>query len=156
MKEAEFCSRIRSMQQTLYRVSYGILPRESDREDALQECILKAWQYMGRLRDERLFETWIVRILINECYAIGRKQRRLVLTDMPPEREAPPGADPALHEAILRLPDELRLPLMLHYIEGYRVQEIGTILRLPAGTVKSRLYRARQALKLDLGEEAKA
>lgn len=92
-------------------------------------------------------QSWMIRILINECYNLMRKRRRLVELDSLPEPEAPPGADPALHDAIAHLDDKLRLPVVLHYMEGYRVDEIAKMLRLPSGTVKSRLMRARARLK---------
>lgn len=153
MHQAEFAARIMDMQQTLYRVSYSFLSQESDREDAVQECICKAWTKCRMLRDDRLLETWVVRILINECHNIGRRIQRVTVTDELPERAAPPDADKALHDAILTLDESLRAPLVLHYIEGYDVKEISAMMRLPTGTVKSRLFRARKRMKELLNEE---
>jgi RNA polymerase sigma-70 factor (ECF subfamily) len=59
----------------------------------------------------------------------------------------PPDADIALNELFLSLEEPLRLPAVLHYIEGYELKDIARMLRLPAGTVKSRLYRARIKMK---------
>ena len=77
MDRDEFTRRILAMRLTLYRVSYGILASESEREDAVQNAVMKAWQKHGQLRDERLMETWLVRILINECYNVKRADRRI-------------------------------------------------------------------------------
>ena len=156
MHQAEFAERILAMRQTLYRISYGILSQESDREDAVQECILKAWLKCRTLRDDSLFQTWVARILINECYNIGRRMKRVTVTDELPERAAPPDADEALHDAIFALDEPLRLPVILYYIEGYGVEEISAMLRIPAGTVKSRLFRARHMMKHLLSEEEQA
>lgn len=153
MHQAEFAARILDMQQTLYRVSYSFLSQESDREDAVQECICKAWTKCQMLRDDNLFQTWVVRILINECHNIGRRMSRVTVTDEIPERVAPPDTDETLHDAILMLDEALRTPLVLHYIEGYDVKEISAMMRLPAGTVKSRLFRARSRMKELLNEE---
>ncbi len=153
MHQAEFAARILDMQQTLYRVSYSFLSQESDREDAVQECICKAWTKCQMLRDDNLFQTWVVRILINECHNIGRRMSRVTVTDEIPERVAPPDTDETLHDAILMLDEALRAPLVLHYIEGYDVKEISGMMRLPAGTVKSRLFRARSRMKELLNEE---
>ena len=62
-----------------------------------------------------------------------------------------------VHLALDNLPEKLRLPLVLHYIEGYSLNEAATMLRLPVTTVRNRLYAARQALRLDLddGREAR-
>lgn len=147
MTSDDFASRIVAMQETLYRVSYSILPLSCDREDAVQEAIQKAWQQREKLRKEEAMQPWVTRILINECYALLRRKKREVPMEALPEREAPAGADTSLHQLFLSLEDALRLPAVLHYIEGYEVKDIARILRLPAGTVKSRLHRARKKMK---------
>ena len=149
----EFTRRILELRPALYRVTYGLLAAESDREDAVQSAIVKAWQNHGRLRDEGALSAWMMRIVINECYNILRAQRRVSVTDALPERAAPPDADAELHDALMALPDTLRLPVILHYMEGYRVDEVARMLRLPQGTVKSRLRRARMQLRQQLDEE---
>lgn len=62
------------------------------------------------------------------------------------------GGDAELREALLSLPEKLRLPVMLHYIEGYTTEEAAAILRVPVGTVRSRLKKARETLKKALEE----
>lgn len=153
MDRDEFTRRILAMRLTLYRVSYGILASESEREDAVQNAVMKAWQKHGQLRDERLMETWLVRILINECYNVKRAHRRISPMAELPERPAPADAGGEVRGAVLALPDKLRLPVVLHYMEGYRVDEIARMLHLPQGTVKSRLRNARARLKEMLGEK---
>jgi len=150
----EFAKRIAGMMQTLYRVSYAQLSQSCDREDAVQECLCKAWQKRHQLRDERYMQTWVIRILINECRNIQRKKSRLVPLFELPEREAPAGADRELHDALFALDEMLRLPIVLHYVEGFSVGEIAAILRLPEGTVKSRMLRGRRELQRQLNGEA--
>lgn len=147
MTREAFGQAIIEMQPSLYRVSYGILLNQADCADAVQECILKAWAKQDTLRCEEYMQSWITRILINECYNLIRRRRHVVDLDNLPEPKAPPDADPVLHDAIARLDDKLRLPVVLHYMEGYRIDEIARMLRLPSGTVKSRLMRARTRLK---------
>lgn len=153
MTSSEFSSRILEMTDTLYRVSYSFLRERCDREDAVQECILKAWRKRGSLREERYLQTWVIRILINECHNILRRSRRETALDGLPEHAAltdhtaPPDADFALHDALFRLPETLRTPIVLHYMEGYGTLEIAKMLRLAQGTVKSRMRRARGMLK---------
>lgn len=148
MNSETFAERIVAMQETLYRVSYSLLPQPADREDAVQECIRKAWQKRGSLREERYLQTWVIRILINECYALLRKKRRELPEEaLPAYRQAPPDADLYLHDLFLSLEEKLRLPAVLYYIEEYAVGEIAGMLRIPAGTVKSRLHRARGRLR---------
>jgi len=152
----EFAERVHAMQERLYRMTYGQLREEQDRRDAVQEAILKAWQSRERLRDPAYFETWLIRILINECHNIQRAGRRLVPVEKLPEKpyveKNMEGSDADLREAVLALPMKLRLPVMLHYIEGYTTEETGRILHVPAGTVRSRLKKARELMKKALSE----
>ena len=149
----EFSERIIGMMQTLYRVSYSQLPQSCDRDDAVQECLYKAWKKRRQLKDERTMQTWVIRILINECRNIQKRSGRELALDELPEREAPPSADHELHDALLEIDEKLRLPMLLHYIEGYSTNEVAKILRLPSGTVKSRMSRARRELQKILNWE---
>lgn len=153
MTKEAFAQSIVAMQETLYRVAYSILPQAADREDAVQECIRLAWQKQGSLREERYLQTWVIRILIHECYALLRRRKREVLTDDLPGRDIPPDADLRLHDLFLSLDDKTRLPAVLYYIEGYETKEIAQMLHIPAGTVKSRLHRARAQLRAELQTE---
>ncbi len=141
------------MMQTLYRVSYTQLSQSCDRDEAVQECLYKAWKKRHQLKDERHMQTWVIRILINECHNIQRKRRRELPLGELPERVAPADTDVELHDALFSLDEKLRLPILLHYIEGFSIKEVAQILRMPQGTVKSRMLRGRQKLKKILCEE---
>ena len=154
MTSEAFSERIVPMMQTLYRVCYSMLDRPCDREDAVQEALKKAWEKRDRLREPRYMQTWVIRILINECHNIQSRGRREHFFDEPPERVAPPDAASAVLDALLGLPAKLRLPVVLHYMEGYPVEDVARMLRLPVGTVKSRMAKARALLKDLLTEEA--
>lgn len=149
MTNEDFASRIVAMQGTLYRVTCAILRDHADREDAVQSAIEKAWRKQGLLRDESRLNGWVVRILINECYAILRHQRRMTPVESIPDAPAPDGSDPDLYRFFTNLPDTLRLTMVLHYVEGYDVKEIARIQRIPVGTVKTRLMRGREKMKQD-------
>ena len=154
MTKDEFSEQIIAMTQTLYRVSYSQLSQSHDRDDAVQECLCKAWQKRCQLKEERFMRTWVVRILLNECHNIRRKRNRELPSDELPERAAPADADYELHNALLSLDETLRLPILLHYMEGFSIKEIAQILRCPQGTVKSRMLRGRRELKIMLNGEA--
>lgn len=147
MNREEFSQRIRANQDRLYRITCGLLREPQDRLDAVQEAILKAWCSLPRLRNEEYFDTWLIRILINECHNQHRVQARFVPLESAPEPAEEFRGDSQLRDAILALPEKLRIPILLHYMEGYRTDEIAHILRLPGGTVRSRLRRARTMLK---------
>ncbi len=153
MDSREFAQRVEAMQGALYRVAYGLLLNRADCADAVQEALLRAWEKRGSLREAAYFETWLTRILINECYGMLRRRRAALPLDGLPEPAAPPDADPALHDAIARLDRKLRLPVVLHYMEGYGVDDIARMLRVPSGTIKTRLARARALLRLQLTDE---
>jgi RNA polymerase sigma-70 factor (ECF subfamily) len=76
-------------------------------------------------------QTWVVRILINECHNIQNKRKKESPLDELPERTAPPwDVDYELHDALMDLDEAIRLPLLLYYAEGYTTKEIARILRL--------------------------
>lgn len=147
MTHEDFATRIVAAQSTLYRMTCAILRDHADREDAVQSAIEKAWRKLPSLRDDSRFQPWVARILVNECYAILRRQKRETPVDTFPDTPAPEGADPDLYHFFTGLPDTLRLTMVLHYLEGYEVKEIAKIQRIPVGTVKARLKRGREKLK---------
>ena len=156
MTKEEFEARIIAMQDTLYRVSATLLRQNCDREDAIQECIYRALRKRETLRDDRFMQSWVIRILINECYSIHRRARWERPTDALPEPPPMPGpdADPDVLSALYSLDGKMRLPMVLYYVEDCPVEEIARILRIPVGTVKSRLARAREKLKKEMMKEA--
>ena len=154
MTKEEFGQRVTAMQNRLYRIARGYLISEHDCLDAVSEAIFKAWQKRATLRDEKLFETWLVRILIRECVNIQRKQKRIIPTETPPEQADEQSSDhPELRDALDSLPQEQRVAVVLHYMEGYSVAEIASILHTFQGTVSSRLHYARLALRKLLKED---
>ena len=147
MNRDEFSRRIRENQDRLYRITCGLLREPQDRMDAVQDAIFKAWCNLPRLRNEDYFDTWIIRILINECHNRHRMHARFAPLESAPEPSESFQGNSLLRDAIYALPQKLRLPIILHYMEGYRTDEIAQMLRLPGGTVRSRLRRARTMLK---------
>ncbi len=158
MDKQAFLTQVMAQEQTLYRVACSLLRQEADRMDAVQEAVYKAWANRHKLKEERHFATWLVRILINECHTICRKQARLVLVSAWTQEHAvtdPQGLGDGLTAMVDGLPEKLRLPVVLHYVEGFSLKEIASMLRCPLGTVKKRLHDGRKALRLayEQGEE---
>ena len=154
MEEQVWLERMREAESSLYHVACAILSSEADRRDAMQETALRAWEHRRSLRNEAYFKTWVTRIAVNVCRDLIRKNRRVVPVEQMPE--GPAAESPSeLRMTIESLPERLRLPLVLHYLEGFSVEETAQALGVPAGTVKFRLYEARRALRIELdGEEA--
>jgi RNA polymerase sigma-70 factor (ECF subfamily) len=155
----EFAENLRGMERSLFCIARSFSLPEADCEDALQEAALKAWMYRGQLRQKAYFKTWVTRILINECKRLKKRNRRILPVEEIPEDvkscawQEEFSYDLPLRDALSALDLKYRLLLVLRYRDGYSVEEISRILRLPSGTVMTRLYRARNMLKQILVEE---
>ena len=148
MTSEAFTEAISEMVQTLYRVSCSQLSVEADREDAVQETLRRAWEKRASLKNDHHLQTWVIRILINVCHDIRRERLRMIPTEDLTEPVSNAQTDAAdLRECLFQLDERERIPIILHYIEGYEVKQIAAILRIPQGTVKSRLDRGRRQLK---------
>ncbi len=155
MKREQLGELILSSQETMYRVAKTLLRQDADCADAIQEAIVKAFSGLHTLRSDRYAKTWLIRILINECYAILRRQQRLVPLEEYFQKQAPETEEYSdLYEAIARLDEHTRLTVTLYYLEGYSVREMAAILEVTENIVKKRLMRARQQLRTDLMEES--
>ncbi len=151
MDQNQFASLVLEAEPTIYRVAKSILHREADVEDAAQEAILKAYQKRNSLKDIHAFRPWLTKIVINECYGLIRKGKDTLPMEEGlefPAEEKESYTD--LYEALRHLPPKIRIVIVLYYIEGYSVTEIHSILKIPTGTVKSRLSKGRKLLKIDL------
>ncbi len=142
-----FEASVKDMVQTLYRISCSQLSIEADREDAVQEALRRAWEKRASLKNESFFRTWMVRILLNVCYDIQKERKRMIPTADFPDMAVPAGNRVNLLECLFRLEERERMPVLLYYIEGYNIQQVASILRIPQGTVKSRLNRGRRQLQ---------
>ena len=151
MDREEFTRAVLEYENTLYRVAKSMLGSEADCADAAQNALLRAWERLHTLRDPAYFKTWLTRILINECRAMLRQRARFVpLEEEAAEGEIAPERDSGLYEAVMGLDVKYRVPFVLYYIEGFRTREIASMLKLPEGTVKTRLRRAREILRTEL------
>lgn len=151
MDKEEFTRAVLEYESTLYRVAKSMLGSEADCADAAQNELLRAWEKQHTLRDTAYFKTWLTRILINECRAMLRQRARFVpLEEEAAEGEIAPERDSGLYEAVMGLDVKYRVPFVLYYIEGFRTREIASMLKLPEGTVKTRLRRAREILRTEL------
>jgi RNA polymerase sigma-70 factor (ECF subfamily) len=153
MDAKEFTDRARAMKPRLFRIAYLSSRCYQDCEDAVQEALFKAWRHQGSLRENRYFETWLVRILINECRLIHRKNPAGRAEALPEDLPTPEPADPALRDALRGLDEKYRAPLVLHHLEGYTVREVASILKIPGTAARWRLEQGRKKLARALGEE---
>lgn len=152
MDKTTFEQLYRDMLPGLYRLAQSMLRQTADAQDAVQQAAVKAWLSLERIRPggERAYFT---RIVINESRNIQRQRMRQTPMESVPERAEETSSDD-LKLAVAALPEELRLPLLMKYMEGYREREIAEALEIGVPSVKSRLFRARRKLKELLTEEA--
>ena len=150
ISDDQFTRETIALTPTLYRISMSILRHEADCRDAVQQALLKAWVVRGRLEETR-FHTYLTRIVINECRNIQRQRMRVTpVAELPEMAYNMQQEESELREAIDLLPESLRTPLLLHYMERFNEKETAGALGITVVAVKNRLYRARKALKQQL------
>lgn len=164
--------------QRLFRVAWSILRNRQEAEDVLQSCYANALASIGAFEGRSSLTTWLTRIAINEALARRRAQERRRKTleaegvevletyraQLANGSNAPsPEAEAAreqirgiLEGAIANLPENFRTVFVLHEIEGVSVEEAAQTLEIPAGTVKTRLMRARLKLQQALAPEVRS
>jgi RNA polymerase sigma-70 factor (ECF subfamily) len=133
----------------------------NDLDDLVQETYLRAWRARDHFRGDSRFSTWLYRIAVNVART-WRSRSRGPMLGLAPEhdRAAPYDPDPqgarllaAYEGALARLPENLRVPFVLHEAEGLSYQDVAEVLACPIGTVMSRMHRARRALLEELQDE---
>ncbi|MFR6027729.1 MAG: RNA polymerase sigma factor [Christensenellales bacterium] len=153
MTKKQYEDEVERLAPSLRRIAYSIVRNEHDAQDAVQQALLAVWARRECVEFARL-KPYLTRAVMNACRDIQRaRQKAIPMKEMPEMIYQPP--DGVLADAVERLPEELRLPLLLHYMEGYKLAEIAGALGQSLPQVTSRLFRARKRLKRML-EEAEA
>lgn len=153
MKHGEFAARLEPIRTRLFKTAMLYLGSESLALDALDEAVYKGLRGCWRLRQPEYFDTWITRILINECHNELRRGKRFVPLDDVPEETAEDFDHLPLKEALSKLPQPLRDVVILRYFVGYTLAETAQALDIPPGTAATRHRRALELLRLELREE---
>ena len=154
MDKDEFAARTQAIRARLYRTAYLYLGSEADALEAVDEAVYQALRGLKQLRRPEFFETWLTRILLNECHRELRRRKRFSGEEALPDTAGPDAYDGLpLKEAIHRLPEDLRMVVILRFFTGYTQAETAAALEVPQGTVATRQRRALQLLRLELGEE---
>ena len=150
---------VNSVRTKLYKTGMAILKNDDDVCDAIQDTLISAYKYFDTLREEKYFATWITRILINKCYDIIKKNQKVSYLNKQVEINENTAyydeykIDSRVEKALNSIDPDLRTTTVLYYYDDFSVEEISDILNIPAGTVKSRLARAREKLYNLLKEE---
>ena len=150
MTKKQYEDEVERLAPSLRRIAYSIVRNEHDAQDAVQQALLAVWARRECVEFARL-KPYLTRAVMNACRDIQRaRQKAIPMKEMPEMSYQPP--DGVLADAVERLPEELRLPLLLHYMEGYKLAEIAGALGQSLPQVTSRLFRARKLLRRMLEE----
>lgn len=143
----------------VFRLALRMCGSEADADEVAQEAFLSAWKALPNFRGESQFSTWLYQLTTHAAIDLMRREKRQIAADDITEVSA---ADPApspqqqaeqseqreiVRDAILQLAPEQREVVVLRFMEELSYEEIGAVLKLPSGTVKSRLNRAKAQLK---------
>jgi RNA polymerase sigma-70 factor, ECF subfamily len=157
-----FTQLIVQYQVPLYNMALRMVGGRDDAADIAQEAFLRAWQKIRTLRDAP-FKSWLFQIAANLCYDHYRRGRRYglmpeddqsgkvvglgIATPDPQERAEANERNRLVRESIAALDHDMRMAIILRDVNGMSYEEISMVLRIPLGTVKSRIARARIAVQ---------
>ena len=156
--EAGFGERMAENQRCVFQIAYGVLGNSADAEEVAQEAFLRAYQKFDSLREAEKFRAWVNRIVFRLALNRQRGHRRRLTRDtawqMTETRAMVDGAKDAEQQVLLdrlrkeieRLPEKLRSVLQLSLVEAMDAGDVGAVLGIPEGTVRSRLHTARKLL----------
>jgi RNA polymerase sigma-70 factor, ECF subfamily len=168
---ALFEALMRRYNERIYRAARAILRDENEAEDVMQQAYVNAYAHLRQFDGRSKFSTWLTRIAVHEALARARRRGRYMTmddensstNDFPHARDAAPDPErlaiarelgALMESAIDRLPDGTREVFVLRQLEGMKTDEVAEALSVSEAVVKTRLSRARVALRRDLFEHA--
>ena len=150
--QEELSALIMDNKDGMYRLAFSILRNDADAQDAVSEAIVLAFEKCHQLRKRSSAKSWLMQILVNSSKQIAVQSNNYVLLENEIQYEqAEEFKDDDMWETVMELDEEFREVVVLYYYEQFSVREIGKMLRVPEGTVKSRLARAREKLLRIIG-----
>jgi RNA polymerase sigma-70 factor (ECF subfamily) len=158
---AAFSTLVGAAIDRLFAIARRVLRDDAAAEDAVQDCLLRAWRDLRALRDPARFDAWLYRLLLNACRDEQRRSMRRPVVVTSADLDLPGAADAAadvarrdeLERGFRTLSTEHRMALVLHHYQGLRAREIADLMGIPEGTVVSRLHYASRALRMALEPE---
>ena len=150
--QEELSALIMDNKDGMYRLAFSILRNDADAQDAVSEAIVLAFEKCHQLRKRSSAKSWLMQILVNSSKKIAVQSNKYVLLENEIQYEqAEEFKDDDMWETVMELDEEFREVVVLYYYEQFSVRDIGKMLRVPEGTVKSRLARAREKLLRIIG-----
>ncbi len=138
----------------LYRLAYSMVLSSHDAEDIVHDVFTKYFIKFPHFKDEEHEKAWFLRVTINQCHDFLKKQRYRSYTPLEEVVTlAHTKEELGILQTVLSLTEKYKVVLLLHYFEGYSVEEIALALKLSTSAVKMRLLRGRDLLKNTIGKE---
>lgn len=152
--DADFTSVVQMHIDTVFRIALNYTKIPADAEDITQDVFEKLLKEKKPFQSDEHLRSWLIRVTVNECKKWFRSPLRRTMS-FDEYASWLPATEPQkdVLKAVMALPRKYRLPIYLHYYEGYSAQEIADILKIPKGTVCTNLDRGRKMLKLELLED---
>ena len=150
---------VETNRQAFYRLAFSYTKNSDAALDVVQEAILKAIDKIDSLKEPAYLKTWFYRILVNESLTYFRRNKKLVIVeDFPVEQATPDDCENVaesidMYNALQALKPKIRTVIILRYFEDMKLEEIANITQTNLSTVKSRLYKGLELLKILIGEE---
>ena len=152
-QERHFLDTVRKNRDRMYRVAMSYLHTGADAEDAVSAAVEAAWTHFWKLRNPDALGPYLIRCVINASKNELRRRKRLVPLDSVKESLITDKTGDLLFEYICGLEDKYRIPLILRMQERMTEKEIAEVLRVPRGTVSTRISRALNELKKQMAKE---
>lgn len=152
--ETNFPAVYEKYKNTVYAVVFNYVRNVDDTNDILQDVFIKLLQGHQEYESEEHLKAWLIRVSINMSINLLKSRNRM--SDEPVPEDIPTADkthDFFLRELVMLLPDKYRIPLHLFYYEDYSIKKIAAVLEMPESTVKIRLKRGREQLKLSMRKE---
>ncbi|NLJ41229.1 MAG: RNA polymerase sigma factor [Clostridiales bacterium] len=139
----------------LFRISYSALLSKEDAEDAVHEVFMKYLNRKPHFKSSEHEKAWLIRVTLNQCKDIGRRKKIRKYTPLDEIIESPKVKEDSIGilEQVFALPEKYKTAIILHYFEGYSIEEISSALKLTKSAVKMRLLRGREYLKKEMDKE---
>ena len=154
MTQEFYTSAVEHYLDMIYRIALNWFRNPADAEDVAQTVMLRLWQSETEFDGEEHLRHWLARVTVNCCKDLSRSfwKHRVVPLETYKEPTFTDSAKQMLFQEIMELPSRYRVPLYLYYYEGYSIAEVSELLQLKESTVKTRLARAREKLRVRLEE----
>ena len=136
----------------LYRLSLSYLNNTQDAEDVLQDVFIRYLKKPMTFQNEEHRRAWFVRVTINRSHDILRSRKNYLSLDEV-SAVSPQEMPLTLFDQLAVLPEKNKTVIILHYLEGYSVEEVASMLHLSVSAVKMRLMRAKKILRKKMGKE---